>query len=78
ELSPLAPLHNPPGIAGIEAAMKALPDVPHVAVFDTAFFTTLPAEAYTYAISTEISQKYGVRRYGFHGTSHDFVSHRVA
>jgi acetate kinase len=78
ELSPLAPLHNPPGIAGIEAAMAALPDVPHVAIFDTAFFSTLPAEAYTYAIDAEIAHKYSIRKYGFHGTSHKYVSERVA
>ena len=78
ELSPLAPLHNPPGIAGIEAAMAALPDVPHVAVFDTAFFSTLPAEAYTYAIDAEIAKTYSIRKYGFHGTSHKYVSERVA
>ena len=78
ELSPLAPLHNPPGIAGIEAAMADLPDVPHVAVFDTAFFSTLPAEAYTYAIDAEIAKEYSIRKYGFHGTSHKYVSERVA
>ena len=78
ELSPLAPLHNPPGIAGIEAAMAALPDVPHVAVFDTAFFATLPAEAYTYAIDAQIAKTYSIRKYGFHGTSHKYVSERVA
>ncbi len=78
ELSPLAPLHNPPGIAGIEAAMADLPDVPHVAVFDTAFFSTLPAEAYTYAIDAEVAKEYSIRKYGFHGTSHKYVSERVA
>ena len=78
ELSPLAPLHNPPGIAGIEAAMADLPDVPHVAVFDTAFFSTLPAEAYTYAIDADIAKEYSIRKYGFHGTSHKYVSERVA
>lgn len=78
ELAPLAPLHNPPGIAGIRGAMKALPNVPHVAVFDTAFFSTLPPEAYTYAIPTGIAATHAIRRYGFHGTSHDYVSHRVA
>jgi acetate kinase len=78
ELSPLAPLHNPPGIAGIEAAMKALPDVLHVAIFDTAFFATLPAEAYTYAIDAEVAKTYSIRKYGFHGTSHKYVSERVA
>ncbi len=78
ELIPLAPLHNPAGIAGIEAAMEVLPDVPHVGIFDTAFFSTLPPEAYTYAIPTELSKKHSIRRYGFHGTSHDYVSHAVA
>ncbi|HOQ53289.1 MAG TPA: acetate kinase [Micropruina sp.] len=78
EVSPLAPLHNPPGIAGIEAAMRSLPDVPHVAIFDTAFFSTLPAEAYTYAIPHELAAEHGIRKYGFHGTSHSFVSRKVA
>lgn len=78
ELSPLAPLHNPPGIAGIKAAQQALPDVPHFAIFDTAFFVHLPAEAYTYAIDRETAKRLKVRRYGFHGTSHNFVSHRMA
>jgi len=78
ELSPLAPLHNPPGIAGIEAARDVLPNVPHVAVFDTAFFATLPPEAYTYAIDADLAAKHGVRKYGFHGTSHSFVSKRAA
>lgn len=77
-LSPLAPLHNPPGIAGIRGAQKALPDVPHVAVFDTAFFSTLPAASYTYAIPTDVASEYSIRRYGFHGTSHSFVAHRAA
>ncbi|WP_040159386.1 acetate/propionate family kinase [Nigerium massiliense] len=78
ELSPLAPLHNPPGIAGIRAAQKALPDVPHVAIFDTAFFADLPAEAYTYALDADVAEQHKVRRYGFHGTSHNFVSHAAA
>jgi acetate kinase len=78
ELSPLAPLHNPPGIAGIEAARAVLPDVPHVAIFDTAFFATLPPEAYTYAIDKDVARANGVRKYGFHGTSHSYVSKRVA
>lgn len=77
-LSPLAPLHNPPAIAGIEAARKSLPDVPHVAIFDTAFFSTLPAEAYTYAVPRELAAEHGIRKYGFHGTSHSYVSQRVA
>lgn len=78
ELSDLAPLHNPPGIAGIAAAMAVLPDVPHVAVFDTAFFSTLPPHAYTYAINHDTAQEFGVRKYGFHGTSHSYVSKKAA
>ena len=78
ELSPLAPLHNPPGIAGIEAARAALPNVPHVAIFDTAFFSTLPPEAYTYAVDRDVAARYKIRKYGFHGTSHMYVSHKVA
>lgn len=78
ELSPLAPLHNPPGIAGIRAAQEVLPEVPHVAIFDTAFFSTLPAEAYTYAIDAETAERLGVRKYGFHGTSHSYVSKEAA
>ena len=78
ELSPLAPLHNPPGIAGIEAARAALPDVPHVAIFDTAFFGSLPPEAYTYAIDIDLAAQHGIRKYGFHGTSHSYVSEKVA
>ncbi|MFT3888209.1 MAG: acetate kinase [Arachnia sp.] len=78
ELSGLAPLHNPPAIAGIRAAEAVLPDVPHVAIFDTAFFSTLPAEAYTYAIDSEVTERFGIRKYGFHGTSHNYVSRRAA
>lgn len=78
ELSDLAPLHNPPAIAGINAAMAVLPQVPHVAIFDTAFFSTLPPEAYTYAINREVAEKHGIRRYGFHGTSHDYVARKAA
>ncbi|TQF69339.1 acetate kinase [Rhodococcus spelaei] len=77
-LSSLAPLHNPANVTGIESAMAALPDVPHVAVFDTAFFHTLPESARTYAIDSRIAREFGVRRYGFHGTSHEYVSGRVA
>lgn len=76
--SDLAPLHNPPAIAGIEAAQRILPDVPHVAIFDTAFFSTLPAEAYTYAIDRDVAARYGIRKYGFHGTSHQYVSQKAA
>jgi acetate kinase len=78
ELTPLAPLHNPANLVGIRAARKALPDIPHVAVFDTAFHQTLPPEAFTYGIDAAIARKYGVRRYGFHGTSHKYVSERTA
>ncbi len=78
ECIPLAPLHNPAGITGIEACKKALPGVPMVAVFDTAFHQTLPKKAYMYAIPYEYYDKYKIRKYGFHGTSHKFVSQRVA
>ncbi|MBG6106513.1 acetate/propionate family kinase [Frigoribacterium sp. CG_9.8] len=78
ELSALAPLHNPANLQGIRAARKALADVPHVAVFDTAFHQTLPAAAYTYAIDAGLAEKYRVRRYGFHGTSHKYVSEQAA
>ncbi|HZQ30621.1 MAG TPA: acetate kinase [Mycobacterium sp.] len=78
ELSPLAPLHNPPGILGIQVARKVFPDLPHVAVFDTAFFHDLPAAAATYAIDHQLSERWDVRRYGFHGTSHEYVSRQAA
>lgn len=78
ELSPLAPLHNPPAVLGIEIARKLLPDVPHVAVFDTAFFHGLPPAAATYAIDRELAEKWHIRRYGFHGTSHRYVSEQAA
>ena len=78
ECIPLAPLHNPAGITGIEACKKVLPDVPMVGVFDTAFHQTIPEEAYIYAIPYEYYEKYRIRKYGFHGTSHKFVSRRVA
>jgi acetate kinase len=78
ELAPLAPLHNPPAVLGIEVARKVLPDLPHVAVFDTAFFHDLPAAAANYAIDREVAQKWRIRRYGFHGTSHEFVSRQAA
>ena len=78
QVSTLAPLHNPANLAGIHAAMAVLPDVPHVAVFDTAFHQSMPPAAYTYAIDREVAKTYGVRRYGFHGTSHAFVAERAA
>lgn len=77
-LSPLAPLHNPPAILGIEVARKALPGLPHVAVFDTAFFHDLPPAAATYAIDAEVAGSWHIRRYGFHGTSHQYVSEQAA
>ncbi|OII43506.1 acetate/propionate family kinase [Plantibacter sp. MMLR14_011] len=78
DISELAPLHNPANLQGINAAQVAFPDVPHVAVFDTAFHQTIPAAAYTYAIDAELAAKHRVRRYGFHGTSHKFVSEAAA
>lgn len=74
----LAPLHNPPNILGIRACQELMPDTPMVAVFDTAFHQTMPAESYIYAIPYEYYEKYKVRRYGFHGTSHKYVSQRAA
>lgn len=78
ELADLAPLHNPAHYQAIQAARQVFPQVPHVAVFDTAFHQTLPPKAYTYAIDAKIARDYGVRRYGFHGTSHQIVSRRAA
>ena len=75
---PLAPLHNPANIAGVEAAQALLPDVPHVGVFDTAFFHDLPDAAARYAIDREIAERWQIRRYGFHGTSHRYVSEQAA
>ena len=77
-LSALAPLHNPPALLGIEVARKVLPDLPHVAVFDTAFFHDLPAAAATYAIDRDVAEQWHIRRYGFHGTSHQYVSEQAA
>ncbi len=74
ELSPLAPLHNPAHVLGIRAAQETYPGVPMVAVFDTAFHVTMPEHVYRYAVPEELVEKYGVRRYGFHGTSHDYVT----
>ena len=76
--SPLAPLHNPANLAGIEAVRAARPDLPQVAVFDTAFHQTMPPRAFRYAVPEEWYTRHGVRRYGFHGTSHRFVSGRAA
>lgn len=74
----LAPLHNPPNITGIEACKKAMPKTPMVAVFDTAFHQDMPEQAYLYAIPLEMYKKHGIRKYGFHGTSHKFVSEKAA
>jgi acetate kinase len=77
-LVPLAPLHNPANLQGIAVARALLPDVPQVAVFDTAFHRTLPPEAATYAIDRDLARRHGIHRYGFHGTSHAYVSRRTA
>jgi acetate kinase len=74
----LAPLHNPPTLLGVRAATGVLPDVPQIACFDTAFHNTIPEVAYMYALPYELYEKYGVRRYGFHGTSHRCVARRAA
>ncbi len=78
ELVPLAPLHNPANLAGIRAARAQLPDLPHIAVFDTAFHATLPRRARAYALPVELTEAHGVRRFGFHGTSHAYVADRAA
>ena len=74
----LAPLHNPPNLLGIAACQELMPDTPMVGVFDTAFHQTMPPESYIYAIPYEYYQKYGIRRYGFHGTSHKYVAERAS
>jgi acetate kinase len=78
DLTPLAPLHQPPAIAAIDASRAALPDVPQVACFDTAFHATLPPAASTYAVPHEWRERWGVRRFGFHGLSHAYAARRVA
>lgn len=78
DLSQLAPLHNPANLQGITAAQEAFPNVPHVAVFDTAFHQSMPPSAYTYAIDRAVAEKGRIRKYGFHGTSHKFVSEEAA
>jgi len=77
-LIPLAPLHNPANIEGIKALQKMLPDIPHVAVFDTAFHATMPQEAFIYALPYRLYEKEGIRRYGFHGTSHSYLTKEAA
>ena len=78
QCTPLAPLHNPANLIGIAACEKTMPGVPQVAVFDTAFHQTMPKHAYMYALPYELYQKYKIRRYGFHGTSHRYVSEKAA
>ena len=78
KMTPLAPLHNPPNLAGIETAQGIFPDVPHVAVFDTAFHQNIPKRAFLYALPYALYETSGVRRYGFHGTSHAYVSETAA
>src|SRR5690606_6538945 len=78
ELSNLAPLHNPANIIGIREFQKALPSVPAVAVFDTAFHQTMPESSFLYPLPYEYYEKYGIRKYGFHGTSHKYVTERAA
>ena len=78
ECIPLAPLHNPPNIVGIKAAQSVMPSVPMVGVFDTAFHQTMPDAAYIYPLPYQYYQEHGIRRYGFHGTSHRYVTHRAA
>ncbi len=77
ELCDLAPLHNPAHLIGIDTAMELWPDLPHVAVFDTAYFAGLPEKARTYALDKEVAHEYHIRRYGAHGTSHEFVANKV-
>jgi acetate kinase len=78
ELAPLAPLHNPPAVLGIRVARKVLRELPHIVVFDTAFFHDLPPAAATYAIDRDVAAQWHIRRYGFHGTSHQYVSEQAA
>ncbi len=78
QCTPLAPLHNPPNLIGIEACEKAMPNVPQVGVFDTAFHQSMPKKAYMYALPYDLYDKYKIRRYGFHGTSHKYVSLEAA
>ncbi|WP_430780969.1 acetate/propionate family kinase [Actinoplanes sp. G11-F43] len=78
ELIPLAPLHNPAALTGLRVARRLLPDVPQVAVFDTSFHSTIPPEGALWAIDREVAAKWGIRRYGFHGTSHAYVSRETA
>lgn len=78
EVSDLAPLHNPPNLAGIKVCQELMPDTPQIGVFDTSFHQSMPKQAYIYALPYEYYEKYSIRRYGFHGTSHRFVSEKAA
>ena len=78
ELSELAPLHNPPNLMGIRAFRTMLPNVPHIAVFDTSFHQTMPEQSYLYSLPYHYYKEYGIRKYGFHGTSHKYVTNRAA
>ncbi len=78
DISELAPLHNPANIVGIKAFKEVLPNVPAVAVFDTAFHQTMPEQSYLYSLPYEYYEKFGIRKYGFHGTSHKYVTERAA
>ncbi|MCL2787586.1 MAG: acetate/propionate family kinase [Micrococcales bacterium] len=78
KLAPLAPEHNPDAAVGMRVARRILPDIPHVAVFDTAFFHSLPPAASTYALPTSLTEQLGIRKYGFHGPTHSYVSQRVS
>ena len=78
KLSELAPLHNPANLTGIKAFLNVLPNIPAVAVFDTAFHQTMPESSFLYSLPYEHYEKYGIRKYGFHGTSHKYVSERAA
>ncbi|MEG1055939.1 MAG: acetate kinase, partial [Janthinobacterium sp.] len=78
ELAELAPLHNKAALMGITACITQMPGIPQVAVFDTSFFQTLPAKAYMYPLPYELYEKYGIRKYGAHGTSHRYISQRAA
>src|SRR5699024_8078130 len=77
-LSELAPLHNPANLMGIRAFRKLLPEIPHVAIFDTSFHQTMPEKSYLYSLPYQYYEDYGIRKYGFHGTSHKYVSQRAA
>src|SRR5699024_10073861 len=78
DLADLAPLHNPPNLAGIEAAQRVFTELEHVVVFDTAFHLSMPARANTYALDAAVARQYRIRRYGFHNTSHAYVSRQAA